>query len=67
MRGKNYRAPNPPRRPQMCNRDDLLGLDGFKPSVVGGGAGLNARKAARADSRWQPRRLRVRLISALRN
>jgi hypothetical protein len=26
VRGKNYRAPRSPRRPQVCNRDDLLAV-----------------------------------------
>ena len=26
MRGKNHRPPDPPRRPQMCDRNDLLAL-----------------------------------------
>jgi hypothetical protein len=26
VRGKNHRPPDPPRRPQMCDRNDLLAL-----------------------------------------
>ena len=53
MRGKNHRPSDPPRRPQVCNRDHLLApmLSNRRRLET---VPVWTHAAARADSRWRP-------------